>query len=109
MTDFILSLLAVTFHCNVGSKHQDGPKLVIFKLRYASVDYPKFDFVCFIESGVCEQKQTQRLRERTYGCQGNVILREFGMDRYTLLYLKWITDKDLLCSTWNSTQCYVAA
>ena len=28
---------------------------------------------------------------------------------YTLLYLKWITDKDLLYSTWNSAQCYVAA
>ena len=28
---------------------------------------------------------------------------------YTLLYLKWITNKDLLCSTWNSTQYYVAA
>ena len=29
------------------------------------------------------------------------------MDMYTLLYLKWITHKDLLCSTWNSAQCYV--
>uniref|UniRef100_A0AC11DRY6 Uncharacterized protein n=1 Tax=Ovis aries TaxID=9940 RepID=A0AC11DRY6_SHEEP len=28
---------------------------------------------------------------------------------YTLLFLKWITNKDLLCSTWNSAQCYVAA
>ena len=28
---------------------------------------------------------------------------------YTLLYLKWITNKDLLYSTWNSAQCYVAA
>ena len=27
---------------------------------------------------------------------------------YTLLYLKWITNKDLLYSTGNS-QCYVAA
>ena len=27
----------------------------------------------------------------------------------TLLYLKWITNKDLLYSTWNSTQCYVPA
>ena len=26
---------------------------------------------------------------------------------YTLLYSKWITNKDLLCSTWNSTQSYV--
>ena len=28
---------------------------------------------------------------------------------YTLLYLKWITNKDPLYSTWNSTQCYVPA
>ena len=31
------------------------------------------------------------------------------MDMYTLLYLKWIINKDLLCSTGNSAQCYVAA
>ena len=31
------------------------------------------------------------------------------MDMYTLLYLKWITNKDLLCSMWDSVQCYVAA
>ena len=31
------------------------------------------------------------------------------MDMYTLLYLKWIIKKDLLCSTGNSAQCYVAA
>ena len=28
---------------------------------------------------------------------------------YTLLYLKWITNKDLLHSTHNSAQCYVVA
>ena len=37
------------------------------------------------------------------------IIRELGMDMYTLLYLKWITNKDLLYSTWNSAQSYVAA
>ena len=37
------------------------------------------------------------------------IVREFGMDMYTLLYSKWITNKDLLDSTWNSALCYVAA
>ena len=37
------------------------------------------------------------------------IAREFGVDMYTLLYLKWISNKDLLYSTWNSAQCYVAA
>ena len=31
------------------------------------------------------------------------------MDVYTVLCLKWITNKDLLYSTWNSVQCYVAA
>ena len=35
--------------------------------------------------------------------------REFGIDMYTLLYLKWITNKVLLYSTGNSAQCYVAA
>ena len=33
--------------------------------------------------------------------------REFGMDMYILLYLKWITNKDLLYSTGNSAQYYV--
>ena len=37
------------------------------------------------------------------------IVSEFGIDMYTLLYLKRITNKDLLCSTGNSAQCYVAA
>ena len=34
---------------------------------------------------------------------------EFGMDMYTLLCLKFIVNKDLLYSTWNSAQCYVTA
>ena len=34
---------------------------------------------------------------------------EFGMDMYTLLYFKWMTNKDLLYSTGNSAQCYIAA
>ena len=32
--------------------------------------------------------------------------REFGMDMCTLLYLKWVTNKD---SMGNSGQCYVPA
>ena len=36
------------------------------------------------------------------------IVREFENNMYTLLYLKWITNKDLLYSTGNSAQCYVA-
>ena len=34
---------------------------------------------------------------------------EFGMDMYTLLCFKWMTNKDLLYSTGNSAQCYMAA
>ena len=37
------------------------------------------------------------------------IVREFGKDMHTLLYFKWITSKNLLHSTGNSAQCYVAA
>ena len=38
---------------------------------------------------------------------GGGIVREFGIDMYTLLYLKWIINKDLLYSTGNSAQYYV--
>ena len=40
---------------------------------------------------------------------GAEIVRESGIDMYTLLYFKWITNKDLLYGTSNSAQCYVAA
>ena len=40
---------------------------------------------------------------------GEWTVREFGIDTYTLLYLEWITNNDLLYSTGNSAQCYVAA
>ena len=55
-------------------------------------------------------KQTHRLREQTYGYRGERVEgsdREFVIDMYTLLYLKWITTKDLLYSTENSAQYYV--
>ena len=56
-----------------------------------------------------KQKETHRLREWAYGCQGEGIVREFGIDMYTLLYLKWIANKELVYNTGNSAQCYVAA
>ena len=39
---------------------------------------------------------------------GEGIVIEFEMNIYILLYLKWITNKDLLYSTWKSVQCDVA-
>ena len=32
---------------------------------------------------------------------------EFGIDMYTLLYLKWIINKDLLYNTGNSAKYYI--
>ena len=64
--------------------------------------------------------KTHRLREGTksywWGGGGAVqweesrggLVREFEIDMYTLLYLKWKTNKDLLFNTWKSAQCYVA-
>ena len=56
---------------------------------------------------------THRFRERTYSCRGTDwgkgLVREFGMDMYTLLYFKWVINKDLLCSTGNSAECYMVA
>ena len=56
-----------------------------------------------------KQKETHRLRKWTSGCQGEGTVRDFGKVKYTLLYLKWITNKDLLYSTWNSAQYSVPA
>ena len=36
---------------------------------------------------------------------GKGLVREFETNMNTLLYLKWITNEDLLYSTWNSAQC----
>ena len=40
---------------------------------------------------------------------GEGTVREFGINMYTLLYLKWLTNKVLPYSTGNSAQCHVAA
>ena len=60
-----------------------------------------------------KQKQSYRCREQTYGYQGvragGGINWETGNGIYTLLYIKQITNKDLLYSTGNSTQYSVMA
>ena len=48
-----------------------------------------------------KQKETHRLRQQTYGSwvakrmRGRAV-REFGMDMYTLPYLKWVSNNGLL-------------
>ena len=55
-----------------------------------------------------KQKQSHRCRKQTYGYQGGKQRRginwETEIDKYTLLCIKWITNKDLLYSTGNSSQ-----
>ena len=55
-----------------------------------------------------KQKQTYRLRKQTCGYQrgkvGGERNWEFGIDIYTLLYIKQIINKDLLYSTGDSTE-----
>jgi len=46
-----------------------------------------------------KQKETHRLRKQTHGCRGEGIVKDLGKIMYTLLYLKWVTNKNLLYST----------
>ena len=56
-----------------------------------------------------KQKEIQTYKTNLWLPWGEGIVREFGKDMYTLLYFKWITSKNLLHSTGNSAQRYVAA
>ena len=55
-----------------------------------------------------KQKETHRLRTNLW-LPGGRKSQGVCMDMHTMLYLKRITNKDLLYSTGNSAQCYVAA
>ena len=59
-------------------------------------------------SAFCSGKKTfcsGKKRNSSREVSGKV--RESGIDMYTLLYLKWITNEDLLYSTGNFAQYYV--
>ena len=58
---------------------------------------------------LAKQKETQRLRKQTYSFQGEGIIRDFGKVMIIQPYSKWITNKGLWYSRWNSAQCYVPA
>ena len=48
-----------------------------------------------------KQKQTQRCRKQTYGYWKGTRGHKFGINRYTVLYMKQINNKGLLYSTGN--------
>ena len=55
-----------------------------------------------------KQKQIHSLREQTWlpgeGWEKGIV-KELGINMYTQLYFKWVTNKDILYSTENSAQC----
>ena len=63
---------------------------------------------CILCNLFTKLKETQGLRAQTCGCQWweveglwvgggwGGIVREFGMDMYTLLYLEWISNKEFM-------------
>ena len=55
-----------------------------------------------------KRKESHRL-SKLMVAQGEGTVKDFGKVMYTLLCLKCIANKDLLYSTWDSAQCYVAA
>ena len=57
-----------------------------------------------------KQKQRHRYKEQTYGYPGwkrGEMNWKIEIDIYILLSIKKITNKNLLCSTGNATQCSV--
>ena len=62
-------------------------------LFWGGISFKKYRFLWL------PAEEVERMREG--------IGRDFGMDMYTPLYLKWITNKALLYSTGNSAQCFV--
>ena len=56
-----------------------------------------------------KEKQTHRQRKNLWLPWGKnegkrEIVKEFGINMHTLLYLKWVTNKNLLYNTGNSVQ-----
>ena len=62
-----------------------------------------------IQMNLQNRKRLTDLENELMVSRGERTVKDFGKVMYTLLYLKWITNKDLLCSIWNSAKCYVAA
>ena len=79
--------------------------IILSEVRETEEKHHMTSLICGIYkymNSLTKQKETHKLRRGTYGCQVEGIVRDFEKVMYTLLYLKWITNKDLLYSTWNS-------
>ena len=91
----------------------DLESVILREVSQTKEKYHMTSLICVIQKEMIQMnlpdKETHRLRKQIYGCGGEVIVRDFGMVMYTLLYLKWIINKNLLYSAGNSAQRHVAA
>ena len=62
-----------------------------------------------IQINLQNRKRLTDLENELMVASGEGRVRDFGKVMYTLLYLRWITNKNPLYSTWNSVQCSVPA
>ena len=86
----------------------DLESVITYWIKYVREGEISYDipYRCNLKNEINEltykQKETHRLRQRTYGFWGEGweegIVRECGIDMYILLYLKQITNKDLFCT-----------
>ena len=86
-----------------------NPEFYIYKIYCSGIKIRK----TFLDEGKLGRLVAIRytLKEElmvAWGRRGG-IFRDFGMNINTLLYLKWITNKDILYSTWTSAHCYMEA
>ena len=89
-------------------------KQIYMNQRYAGHCSQKIVVLIVIKSRFNANKLTKQAHRLPVGasgrgCREKEVFSEFGMDLYTALYLKQITNKDLLYSTGDSAQCSVAA
>ena len=68
-------------------------------------NFPQFAVICSVKGfGIISETEVDIFLE--FSC---FFYDPMDMYIFTLLYLKWATHKNLLYSTGNSAQCYVAA
>ena len=61
----------------------------------------------YISSNLQNRSRLTDVENQLMVTGGEGTVREFRMDIYTPLYLKWIPNKVLVYGTWNSAQCHV--
>ena len=81
-------------------------KSVSYRVSQTEEKYHMTSLICgiykeMIQKNLQNTKRFTDLENELTVARGEGIVREFGVDRYTQLYLKGVSNKDLLYSTWK--------